>query len=269
MSTHAPSSAPSAPLRVTRLIVNGAHGRMGSRVCALARGDARFALVGALSRSNATPERDHASEGGASAGGGVHDAIVRDLASIVPGCADVVVDFSSDEGTRRAIEVASGASAALLVGTTALSDATRQALRDQSQRRAVLIAPNTSLGVTLLARLLAVATRVLGSGYDASIVESHHTQKKDAPSGTALRLAWAIRGAGGAIREDQVLAIRAGDIIGEHRVQFAGPGEVIELSHRATSRDLFVRGALHAAAWLARAKPGMWTMDDVLGLGDV
>jgi len=267
MSNDPPSSAPSAPARVARLIVNGARGRMGSRLCALAQSDARFALVGALSREGSSFEEALPAHRAIGSRSEAHVAIAHDLASISPRCADVVVDFSSDEGARRAIEIASRAHAALLVGTTGLSASTREALRDEESRRAVLIAPNTSLGVTILARLVALATRILGDGFDASLVEAHHTQKKDSPSGTALRLAAAIRDAGGVIRDDQILAIRSGDIIGEHAVRFAGPGEVLELSHRATSRDLFVRGALHAAAWLAAAPAGFWTMEDVLGLG--
>jgi 4-hydroxy-tetrahydrodipicolinate reductase len=239
---------------------------MGSRLCALAQDDEGFILVAALARDAGAHVQTSDRASPASTGRGVHVAIAHDLGAITPRCADVVVDFSSDAGTMRAIQIASKAHAALLVGTTALTSTTREALRDESTRRAVLIAPNTSLGVAVLSRLCAMATRALGKNFDISIAESHHAQKKDAPSGTALRLASAIRDAGGTLRDDQIVSMRGGDIIGEHLVRFAGPGEVLELSHRATSRDLFARGALHAARWLTGAPAGLWTMDDALGL---
>jgi 4-hydroxy-tetrahydrodipicolinate reductase len=176
----------------------------------------------------------------------------------------VVIDFSSDAGTHQALEAAQRSGAALLVGTTALQPATRDLLRAESSRRAVLLAPNTSLGVAALADLVRRAAAAL-SDFDCSIVEAHHNQKKDAPSGTALRLAQAARDAGARLPDEQVVAIRGGDVVGEHTVRFAGQGEYIELTHRATSRDLFVRGALHAAAWLHGRQPGWWTMEDALG----
>ncbi len=176
----------------------------------------------------------------------------------------MVVDFSSDAGARPALAIAERLNAALLVGTTALSAGTIDALRAAAGQRAVLVTPNTSLGVAAVAALVATAARAL-PGFDCSIVEAHHTRKADAPSGTAKRLAEAAKQAGSTLRDDQILSIRAGDIIGEHTVRFAGPGEYVELTHRATSRDVFVRGALVAAAWLNGRKPGYWTMEDVLG----
>jgi 4-hydroxy-tetrahydrodipicolinate reductase len=232
---------------------------MGARLCALARHDPSLALVGAAERAgDASIGRECAGEGSPriaqtpSFSGGFH--------------ADVVVDFSSDDGALAALALASSCGAALLVGTTGLTRPTLDALRAASRDRAVLVAANTSLGVAVLADLVARAATNL-PGYDVSIVEAHHSAKKDAPSGTAKRLAQAARDAGAPLQDDRVLSIRGGDVIGEHTVRFAGPGEYLELTHRATSRDVFARGALRAAKWLHARTAGWFTMEDVLGIG--
>lgn len=248
----------------TRVIVVGAGGRMGSRVRALASADGAFALVGALVRGG--PPRVGEGVAPADAPGVARGAAVKngDSAAIFGrSCADVVIDFSSESGVRDAIAVARRVGCALLVGTTGLSAETIAALRAESSARAVLVAANTSLGVAALCDLVRRASAVL-TAYDCSIVESHHNQKKDAPSGTALRLAEAARLGGSAA--PQVVSLRGGDVVGEHTVRFAGAGEYVELTHRATSRDLFARGALHAAAWLKGRTAGWWTMEDVLGM---
>jgi 4-hydroxy-tetrahydrodipicolinate reductase len=156
--------------------------------------------------------------------------------------------------------------AALLVGTTALSSSTTALLRDASSKIPLLITPNTSIGVAAASAAVRALASTLGSAYEVSIVESHHSMKKDAPSGTALRLAQAVRDGGGGVKDDQILAMRGGDVVGEHTVRFAGAGEYVEVTHRATSRDLFARGALTAARWLSGRAPGWYTMQDVLGI---
>jgi 4-hydroxy-tetrahydrodipicolinate reductase len=180
--------------------------------------------------------------------------------------ADVVIDFSSDSGALRALEAAERLGASLLVGTTALTEPTLAALRRGSESRAVLVSANTSLGVAVLAALVREAAAALGTGFAGAIVEAHHSAKKDAPSGTARRLADAARRAGAPLRDDQIVSVRGGDVVGEHTVRFAGPGEYIELTHRATTRDVFAVGALRAAKWLHGREPGWWAMEDVLGL---
>lgn len=235
---------------------------MGSRLCALAHADERFDIAAAIDRAGSTSASKPCASDDRR---GAAVPITHDLAAIMPGSAHVVIDFSSAEATDRAIDVARRAGAALLVGTTGLSESMQRALREEARHRAVLLAPNTSLGVAVLASLVAAAARTL-HGFDVSIVEAHHNKKKDAPSGTAIRLAHAARAGGAALKDDQVVAIRGGDVIGEHTVRFAGDGEYIELTHRATSRDLFVRGALRAALWLRTAQPGWWTIEDTLGL---
>lgn len=244
---------------ITSIIVHGASGRMGARLCSLASQDPRFTLVGAIDRAASpaigTPAAPHKT--------------TVSTVQITPSCdkhADVVIDFSTDEGAASALQTAASCGAALLVGTTALSAPTISSLRDASARMPVLVAPNTSLGIAVVARAAADLARSLGPAFEVSIVEAHHSQKKDAPSGTALRLARALAAAGSPVRDDQVLAIRAGDVVGEHTIRFAGAGEYIELTHRATSRDVFVHGALRAAAWLKGRAPGWYTIEDVVGL---
>jgi 4-hydroxy-tetrahydrodipicolinate reductase len=247
----------------TRIIVNGAGGRMGARVCELAHGDSEFELVSALARAGSSHIGRPASRDSSAREPVTIGAYPDTFADVE---ADVVIDFSNAEGARTAAEVAKRASAALLVGTTGLEQTALEAFRRASDERAVLLAPNTSMGVAALARLVEEAAKIFLHDFNCSLVEAHHIAKKDAPSGTALRLAESVRHGGATLLPDQIVAIRGGDVIGEHTVRFAGAGEYIELTHRATSRDLFVRGALRAAAWLKGRSPGWYTMEDVLDL---
>ncbi|MFM7261325.1 MAG: 4-hydroxy-tetrahydrodipicolinate reductase, partial [bacterium] len=219
----------------------GAGGRMGTRIDALASADAGIEVVARLHRENAMQA------------GLAHRA-------------KVLVDFSTEAGTRAAIDVARASGAALLVGTTGLSDALRADLKALSTSNAVLLAPNTSLGVAITRRLARMAAEMLGPAeWSVDIVESHHDRKKDAPSGTALAIAASLGEGGMRVPPDRIHAIRAGDTIGEHEIRFAGPAERMLIMHQAVSRDLFAAGALRAAKWLAGRAPGWYTMDDVLG----
>jgi 4-hydroxy-tetrahydrodipicolinate reductase len=226
-----------SPQRPIRLLINGARGRMGAQILSLAQGDsARFAIAARRDIGDDSP-------------------LPRDLA------ADVVIDFSSDAGARDACSLALDRRAALLVGTTGLSPETLRGMDDAATSIAVLVAPNTSLGVAVLARLASDAARLL-AGFEIEIIETHHTQKKDAPSGTALRLAKAMS----LSPQAPIRSIRTGDVIGEHVIHFTGPGERITLSHSATSRELFARGALRAAAFLAGKPAGRYTIEQALGV---
>jgi 4-hydroxy-tetrahydrodipicolinate reductase len=249
----------------TSIIVFGATGRMGARLCALVSSIAGARLVGAIVRASSPRIGQPVRESG--------DASLRFIspqkAEEIPRSArEVIIDFSSDEGACESVSLALARGAALVVGTTALSDAARASLAGSASRIPLLISPNTSAGVAVLADAVKRVARLLGPGYECSIVEAHHSRKKDAPSGTALRLAQAARDGGAVMRDDQVVAIRGGDVIGEHTVRFAGPGEYIELTHRATTRDLFALGALRAAEWIAGRAPGLYTIEDVLGVGE-
>jgi 4-hydroxy-tetrahydrodipicolinate reductase len=198
--------------------------------------------------------------------------------------ADVLIDFSVPEQTVRLAALAADRGWAIVVGTTGLDSEQLQVVQAASTRCAVLAAPNFSVGVTTLFRIAAETARLLGDGYDVEIVESHHRFKKDAPSGTALRLAERIAEATGRElakagiygrkgitgerkpTEIGIHALRRGDVVGEHTVTFSTLGETIELTHRAHSRDAFARGAVHAAKWLAGKPAGRYTFEQVLGL---
>lgn len=173
---------------------------------------------------------------------------------------DVLVDFSLPEAFDAALALCRQRGAALVSGTTGLSDAQSGALDAASAEIPLLWASNFSLGVALLHELVERAAAAV-PGWDCDVVESHHSGKRDAPSGTALTLG-AAAGAGGA--RPRYASIRAGDIVGEHLVQFTAAGERVELAHRAGSRDIFARGALHAALRLARRPPGRRTLRELL-----
>jgi 4-hydroxy-tetrahydrodipicolinate reductase len=222
-----------------RLVVHGARGRMGARVCALAERDERFTVVARLDREEAE-QID------------------------VPAC-DVVIDFSTPDGAALAAQRAQRHRAALLVGTTGLSGEIVRRLGDAARSIPIVVAPNTSLGVAVLAHLAAEAARLLGPAFDIDVVEAHHSGKRDAPSGTALRLVAAMAERGGrTVAPERVHAIRAGEIVGEHTIRFSGPGECLALSHSAVSRDLFAAGALRIAAWLRGRPPGTYTVEQTL-----
>lgn len=174
---------------------------------------------------------------------------------------DVAIDFSLAPGFDPILALCLGRGAALVSGTTGLAAAQREALDAASARIPVLWASNFSLGVAVLADLVERAARAL-HGWDCDIVEAHHVHKQDAPSGTALTLGQAAERGGATPR---YASLRAGDIVGEHTVQFTGLGERVELVHRASSREIFARGALHAALRLAGRAPGAYRLADLLG----
>lgn len=176
--------------------------------------------------------------------------------------ADVVVDFSSPAGAKAAALAAAERNVALVTGTTGLSAADRNEIARATTRIPIVLAPNMSVGANVLYRVAAVAARLLGEDYKPAVVEAHHRHKKDAPSGTALRLAEVL-----GVPREEVQAIRGGDVVGDHTVFLLGDGERVELTHRATTRDAFAHGALRAARWVAGRKPGLYDMAAVLGLG--
>lgn len=250
----------------TSIIVVGALGRMGSRIIALACDDHRFEVAACVVRDQ-SPRIGEAIMS-ATRADARKPLVLQNTRKVLEhaGFSHCVVDFSSNAGVLDTIAIARARGASIMVGTTALTSESIAALRDEARHRAVLVSANTSLGIVVALNLVDRACRLLGSNYQCSIIEAHHAAKKDAPSGTALRFASVVRDAGHALSDDQILAMRGGDVIGEHTIRFAGQGEYIEITHRATTRDLFARGALHCAAWL-RGKPAGWyTMNDVVGL---
>lgn len=262
-----------------RIVVSGATGRMGQALAALAVADPSLELLGGIARSSYDAEYT----------GGLGYPAIEAPEACAPllGAADAVVDFSSPELFRRLVASQRGllAERALVVGTTGLEGEDLERLRSLAAEGPVLSAPNFSVGVNLLVALAEQAALALGDEYDVEIVETHHRRKADAPSGTALQLGHAVaRGRGvelDAVRRDcrsgrtgerprgeiGFHVLRGGDIVGEHRVLYAGDRERIELVHVAADRALFAEGALRAARWLAGRPAGWYSMRDVLGLG--
>jgi 4-hydroxy-tetrahydrodipicolinate reductase len=238
------------------ILINGGKGRMGQVVAAAAR-DMGVAVSGSVD-------------------------VGDDLAAALPGC-DVVVDFSSHAATRALLEAAVARKKPVVLGTTGHSAAEKKALLALAGHVPCVWAGNFSVGVNLLFALTRNATRILGADYDTEVIEMHHRFKKDAPSGTAARLieiileerklgAEALRhGRQGITGERKpsevgVHALRGGDVVGDHTVMFAGLGERIELTHKASDRGIFARGGVRAAQWVVNQKPGVYDMQDVLGL---
>jgi 4-hydroxy-tetrahydrodipicolinate reductase len=198
--------------------------------------------------------------------------------------ADVVIDFSAPGASIKNIEMAAELKKAIVVGTTGFSSEHREKIKELSEGARVVVAPNMSIGVNVLLKLVTEAASVLGDAYDVEIIEAHHRHKADAPSGTALRIAevaasalgrdlektavYARKGIIGerTTEEIGIQTIRAGDIVGDHTILFGGDGERIELTHRAHSRSTFANGAVRAAIWLAKKDNGLYDMQDVLGL---
>lgn len=261
--------------------VSGCLGRMGSRIVALAQGTPGIAVTGALEVVGC-PQRGR--DVGEVLGLGRLGVVVADDAEAVIRGVDVLIDFSAPEPTVRHIELAARLRRAAVVGTTGFTPDQRAVLEGHGRVIPLLVSPNMSVGVNLLFQLVHEAARRLDLTYDAEIVEVHHRGKRDAPSGTAVRLAEVIAGARGQRVQDVlragraagasgrargeigVHALRAGDVVGEHTVVLAGAGEQVTLGHRAETRDTFAIGALRAAAFLAGKPPAIYTMADVLGL---
>ncbi len=261
-----------------RVVIHGAAGRMGQRLVALTSENDKLQLVGAVERS---AHEQLGTDVGLLAGVGTLGVALTDT---LPTDADVVIDFAAGGVTQKTIASCVASNTSLVIGTTSLTDEDHAAIDEAGKSIAILQAPNMSLGVNLLFALAAQVAKQLGDDYDIEIVESHHRFKVDAPSGTALGIAQAICNATGKdINEDVVHgrqgdevarkrgeigmhALRLGDQIGRHTVSFGTLGEELQLTHLATSRDVFVHGALKAAQWLADKPHGRYGMPDVLGL---
>jgi 4-hydroxy-tetrahydrodipicolinate reductase len=263
-----------------KLVINGAAGRMGKRIVALAYESNQFDIVGAVDYAE---HPDLGKDIGTLAGIGV---INIPLSANYPENADVMIDFSLPQAADKSINYCVNKGVTLVMGTTGLSDEQTAKLKDAAGKIAIVQATNMSLGMNLLFATVGKVAKALGEPYDIEIVEAHHRFKKDAPSGTALSLAEAICEEAGrdypgslvhgregkeATRKEGTIgmhAIRGGDIVGEHSVIYSTLGETVTISHSAHTRDTFVRGALRAAEWIVSQKPRLYNMQDVLGLKD-
>lgn len=265
---------------MTEVIIAGAAGRMGCALLRCSVGIAGLRVVAAVDRPG---DPSIGRNAGAVAGIAEADVSITDDLAAAPR-ADVLIDFSSRSATVAHSKIAAKHGIAMVVGTTGLDAKEGAAIRLAAKRIPIVWSPNMSLGVNVLFSLVARAAATLGISYDVEISETHHKHKKDAPSGTALRLAEevaaarrqklgdvAVHGRSGQtgerpVGEIAIHAMRMGDVVGDHTVCFATDGERLELTHRASSRDAFAVGALRAAMWLKGKKPGLYSMKDVLGL---
>ena len=264
-----------------RAVVAGAAGRMGKRLVALLREDSRFQVLGAVEREG---HADLGRDAGEVAGTGTLGVpLVDSIEKALPG-AEVVLNFTVPAAAMEHLEAASRHGVAMVIGTTGLSEADLKRARELTARIPCVQSPNMSVGVNVLYGILAQVARSLGDAYDIEVIEAHHHFKKDAPSGTAERMAQVLAEALGrdlkqvgtygrhgivgerSPREIGVHAIRAGDIVGEHTILFGGMGERIEITHRAQSRDNFAYGAIRAAAWVVGKPAGLYSFLNVLEL---
>ncbi len=262
------------------LIITGAAGRMGKRILALSVQQKGFNLVGAVDYAE---HPDLGKDIGSLAGIG---PINVELSAKYPDVADIMIDFSLPVAADASIDYCVNNNAALVLGTTGLSETQFNKLKQAGQKIAIVQATNMSLGMNLLFAMVGKVAKSLGKEYDIEIVEAHHRFKKDAPSGSALSLAESVcketgrdypdcltqgRHGKDALRQKGNIgmhAIRAGDIIGQHSVLYSTLGETVTIAHNAHTRDTFAHGAIRAAQWVIDQTPGLYSMQDVLGLNE-
>jgi len=264
-----------------RIAITGAAGRMGKTLIEACQQTENCGLSAAI-------ERPGISLIGADAGelagvGTLNVTLVDDIASVVDDF-DTLIDFTSIESTLHNLQICKENKKHIIIGTTGFSDEQKLLIQQAAEDTAVVFAPNMSVGVNLCLKLLEMAASVLNEDYDIEIIEAHHRHKVDAPSGTALRMGEVIADAlGRDLKECAVYGreghtgardpksigfetIRAGDVVGDHTVMFATEGERVEITHKASSRMTFAKGAMRAAQWLQNKDKGLYDMQDVLGL---
>ena len=264
---------------MVKIVVLGAAGRMGRRLVACSSNYPEIDVVGGIEQPGSSAVGKDLGE---IAGIGKTGVTIGDSPAGVIAGADVCIDFTYHSSTVSFLPVIVEHKKAFVICTTGFDDEELKQIQDAAKKIPVLLSPNMSVGVNLLFDLVGEVSSKLGEEYNIEIVEAHHNRKKDSPSGTAAKLANiaaeargrnmardGVYGRKGMVGERKateigVHAVRAGDIVGEHTVIFAGPGERVELVHRAHSRDTFANGALKAAVFLADKTPGMYSMKDVL-----
>ncbi len=265
---------------VLKVAVAGSSGRMGHMLIEAVLGSGDMQLTAAMDMVNAEAlGQDACAFLGRSSG----ILISSDARSALTGC-DVLIDFTRPEGTMTHLALCRELGVKAVIGTTGFTDAQKLEIAEHAKHIALMMAPNMSVGVNVVMKLLDMAARALNSGYDIEIIEAHHRHKVDAPSGTALEMGRVVANAlGRDLKDCAVMAregvtgerdpssigfasIRGGDIVGDHTVLFAGTGERIEISHKSSSRTTYAQGSLRAARFLATQTHGLFNMNDVLGL---
>lgn len=266
-----------------KAIVTGAAGRMGSRIINVLSTSEGIRLGGAVERKgHALVGQDSCGPAGIPAGG-VLTVISDDLAAALK-TGDVLIDFTFPDTSLEHLKACADLGKPIVIGSTGFTKEHLGEVNKYVQKIPCVLSPNMSVGVNVCFKVLADIAKTLGNEFDVEIVETHHRMKKDAPSGTAVRMGEVVAGALGrdyrqvanyhregitgerTKEEIGMQTIRGGDIVGEHTVYFIGMGERIELTHRAHTRDMFARGAVRAAKWVIGKKPGLYDMQDVLGL---
>jgi 4-hydroxy-tetrahydrodipicolinate reductase len=266
---------------MVKIAVAGAAGRMGSRIAALSKEYKGLQLAGAFERKG---HKDIGKDIGIITGIGETGVELVDSFESIMKNADVIISFTTVEASLEHLKAAASKGKAMIIGTTGFTKDDLREVSKLTKKIPCVMASNMSMGVNLLLKILQDIAKALGEGYDIEIIEAHHRMKKDAPSGTALKMAqviaealkrnldevavYARKGIIGerTAKEIGIQTIRAGDIVGEHTVIFGGLGERIEVTHKVSSRDTFARGALRAALWVANKPAGLYDMQDVLGL---
>ena len=266
---------------MVRIGVCGAAGRMGKTILELCD-KSEDLIIGAAIEHPQSPMLGL--DAGNLAGIGEKGVLIVDDIDSVSDDFDVLIDFTLPDATIENLRKCQAAGKRMVIGTTGFSEDQKAEIKTASQDCAVVFAPNMSVGVNLCFKLIELAAQIVGDSTDIEIIEAHHNQKKDAPSGTAVRMGEIIaetldrdlkecavygRQGIGDVRDSKTIGfetIRAGDIVGDHTVMFASAGERIEITHKASSRSTFASGALRAASWLSQKEPGLYDMQDVLGL---
>jgi 4-hydroxy-tetrahydrodipicolinate reductase len=260
---------------MTKLAITGAAGRMGQRLIAIAKQSDDLKVVAAIERGN-SPFLEH--DAGEVAGVGKLGLPIAAELSEKP---DVLIDFTVPAGMKHWLKACRDRHIAMVIGTTGLTEADHGAIDEAARDIPILQAGNMSLGVTVMCKIVEEVAKLLGDSYDAEVLEAHHRYKKDAPSGTAEMIAAAVlkglnrdksalvygRHGGDVPRQTKDVtmhSLRMGDEVGLHTAYFGGLGERIEITHKATSRDTFVYGALKAARWIKQQQPGRYTIDQML-----
>lgn len=263
------------------VVVTGAGGRMGGRVISFV-----YATEG-MTVAAAVEQPGHLSVGkdvGENLGIGKKAVIIEDDLDACIEKGDIVIDFTSHAASMRHLEIAASKKRAIVIGSTGFESEELKKVEQLSRQTPCLLSPNMSIGVNVMFKVLAMTSAILGDDYDVEIMEAHHNLKRDAPSGTAMKMAEIIAASldrdlekvGIFARKGQIgerpkkaigiQSLRAGDIVGDHMVMFCGAGERLEFIHRAHSRDNFAKGAIIAAKWLVGKENGLYDMQDVLGL---
>ena len=226
---------------MSKICVSGSSGKMGSRIIALAKEDSSLHVCGEFDIIEDSPEQ------------------------FIEAC-ECLIEFTTPQATMEHLELCEKYKRAVVIGTTGLSEAEKKRIEDASKKIPIVFSPNMSVGVNLLFKLVGDAAEILGTEYHVGVVEAHHAEKKDAPSGTAKEIARIVKEAKGGNIEVPIESVREGEIVGEHTVTFESDVDVIEITHSAKTRDIFAKGALQAAKFIITKKNGLYSMKDVLGL---